>query len=118
MKDNKVNFWGIPMIPSILIWLITPAVSFYLLESLTHDVFETMGWPLIGLNLIFYYLVYGFVLILSKRSWISLSVGSLLMMIIGLANYFVIEFRSVPIYPWDIFSLQTDFFFTISIHYF
>lgn len=98
---------GIPTIPSILIWIMTPAVSFYLLESLTHDVFENMGWPLIILNLVFYYLVYGLILIISKRSFISLSVGSLLMMVVGLANYYVIQFRSIPIYPWDIFSLNT-----------
>ena len=37
-----------------IIWGIgTPAVSFFLLESLTHSVAEDMEWPLILLNLIF-----------------------------------------------------------------
>ena len=28
-------------------------------------------------------------------------------MIVGLANYYVIEFRSAPIMPWDIYSIGT-----------
>ncbi len=98
---------GIPMIPSILIWLVTPAISFYLLESLTHVISENMDLPLILLNLLIYYFVYGMILIISKRSWISLSLGTAFFMIAGLANYFVIEFRSIPIYPWDFLSLKT-----------
>lgn len=104
---KKLEKLGIPMIPSILIWLVTPAISFYFLESMTHVVSENMTWPIILLNLMIYYLIYGLILLLSKRSWVSLSVGSLFFMIVGLANYYVIEFRSVPIYPWDIFSLKT-----------
>lgn len=96
----------IPAIPSLLIWLAAPAVSFYLLESLTHSVSENMGVPLIILNLVFYYLVYGLILVISKRSWVSLSLGTLFFMIVGLVNYYVIDFRSVPLYPWDIFSIK------------
>lgn len=98
---------GIPKIPSIILWLITPAVSFWLLETLTHSVGEDMELPIIALNLVFYYLVYGLILVLSKRSSTSLSLGSLLVMIIGLVDYYVIQFRSVPLYPWDILSVKT-----------
>ena len=99
--------FGIPMIPSVFIWLVTPAICFYLLESLTHDVFENMNPSIIHLNLIFYYLFFGLLLVITKRSWLSLSLGSFLTMLVGLANYFVIEFRSAPIYPWDLLSLKT-----------
>ncbi len=98
---------GISEIPSIFIWLVTPAVSFWLLETLTHSVSEDMELPIIALNLAFYYLLYGLILVLSKRSFISLSLGSLLVMIVGLVDYYVIQFRSVPLYPWDIFSVGT-----------
>lgn len=98
---------GIPKIPSIILWLITPAISFWLLETLTHSVGEDMGFPIIALNLVFYYLVYGLILVISKRSFISLSLGSFFVMIIGLVDYYVIQFRSVPLYPWDILSVKT-----------
>lgn len=98
---------GIPKIPSIILWLVIPAVSFWLLETLTHSVGEDMEFPIIALNLAFYYLLYGLILVISKRSFISLSLGSLLVMIIGLVDYYVIQFRSVPLYPWDILSVKT-----------
>ena len=65
----------IPKIPSILLWLVTPALSFFLLETLTHSVAEDMELPLILLNLVFYYLLYGLILAVSKRSWVSLGLG-------------------------------------------
>lgn len=107
MNTKKFYNLGIPPIPSALIWIVTPAISFYLLESLTHVISENMDAPLIALNLVVYYLIYGTIFVISKRSWISLSIGSLFFMMVGLANYFVIEFRSIPIYPWDFFSLKT-----------
>ena len=97
----------IPKIISILFWLVIPPVSFWLMESLTHSVSETMEWPLILLNIVFYYLLYGFILVISKRSKVSISLGSLIVLIVGLLNYYVIKFRSVPVYPWDIFSVRT-----------
>ena len=97
----------IPKIPSILLWLATPAISFWLLETLTHSVAKDMEFPLIALNLVFYYLLYGLLLVISKRSFVSLGLGSLLVMIIGLVDYYVIQFRSVPLYPWDILSVKT-----------
>ena len=97
----------IPKIPSILLWSVTPAISFWLLETLTHSVAKDMEFPLIALNLVFYYLFYGLILVISKRSFVSLGLGSLLVMIMGLVDYYVIQFRSVPLYPWDILSVKT-----------
>ena len=105
--ENMFKKIGIPKIPSIILWLVIPAVSFWLLETLTHSVGEDMEFPIIALNLAFYYLLYGLILVISKRSFISLSLGSLLVMIIGLVDYYVIQFRSVPLYPWDILSVKT-----------
>ncbi len=98
---------GIPKIPSIILWVVTPALSFWLLETLTHSVGEDMELPVIALNLVFYYLLYGLILVISKRCFISLGLGSLLVMVIGLVDYYVIQFRSVPLYPWDILSVKT-----------
>ena len=107
VTENMFKKIGIPKIPSIILWLVTPAVSFWLLETLNHSVGEDMEFPIIALNLAFYYLLYGLILVISKRSCISLSLGSLLVMIIGLVDYYVISFRSVPLYPWDILSVKT-----------
>ena len=36
-------------------------------------------------------------------------IGSLLVMGIGIANYYTVCFRSSPILPWDLMSLETAF---------
>lgn len=68
VAENMLKKFRIPKIPSILLWLVTPALSFFLLETLTHSVAEDMELPLILLNLVFYYLLYGLILAVSKRS--------------------------------------------------
>lgn len=99
--------FGFPQALSKILWVVVPALSFWLLESLTHSVTEDMEWPIIVLNLLFYYLLYGILLIVSKRSWVSISLGSFIVMVVGLVDYYVIQFRSVPLYPWDVFSFKT-----------
>jgi phosphoglycerol transferase MdoB-like AlkP superfamily enzyme len=47
-----------------------------------------------------------FLLIFGKLKW-SLRFQSIFFMIVGLANYYVLEFRSAPIMPWDIYSIST-----------
>ena len=89
---------GFLKIFGMILWLVTPVLSFLLLETLTHSVPEDMEWPLIFLNLVFYYLFYGLILVISKRSWVSISLGSLLVMAVGLVNYYVISFRSCLLY--------------------
>jgi phosphoglycerol transferase MdoB-like AlkP superfamily enzyme len=47
-----------------------------------------------------------FLLVFGKLKW-SLRFQSIFFMLVGLANYYVIEFRSTPIMPWDIYSIGT-----------
>ncbi len=97
----------IPQIPSVLIWCIVPVIVFWMSETYTHTVSEDMGWRLILFNLLFYYLVYGIILCIFRRSSVSIVLGTAIWMILGLTNYYVTLFRSVPVYPWDILSIKT-----------
>ena len=92
---------------SLLTMFLIPAALFYLTEAYTHNPFETMLFCIQLLNILFFELVMlvGFFLFGSGR--IALLVQTLLFAGIGLANYFVIEFRSAPIMPWDLLSLTT-----------
>lgn len=95
--------WAVP----VLFTAAAPAVSFFLMESLTHSVFETMEADAVLLNLIFYYLLFLVLFFLTARVKPALYIESILAMTVGIANYFVILFRSTPILPWDILSLKT-----------
>ena len=94
-------------IAKAVITIILPTAAFFLLESMTHVVWETMEIDAVLLNLVFYYLFFLFFFFVSGSTKISLDILLIFTMIVGLANYFVILFRSSPILPWDILSVGT-----------
>lgn len=92
---------------SVLVLLLSPAAAFLLVECFTHNPFEIMTLPIALWNLLFYEMIYLLILSLTHRIGIACLTGDLLFMLIGLLNYYVVEFRSNPIVPWDIYSLKT-----------
>ena len=59
------------------------------------------------LNIVLFELIMGLLLFLFGKLKTALRCQTILFMIIGLANYYVLEFRSAPIMPWDILSIGT-----------
>ncbi len=91
------------LIPMILF----PIANFYLFEWYTHNPWETMKVPIQLLNISFFELLMAlFLFVFGRLKW-SLRLQSIFFMIVGLANYYVISFRSAPIMPWDIYSIGT-----------
>lgn len=91
------------LVPMILF----PVADFYLFEWYTNDPWETMKVPIQFLNIYFFELLMAlFLFVFGRLKW-SLRLQSILFMIIGLANYYVLSFRSAPIMPWDIYSIGT-----------
>ena len=95
-----------PVVKAV-ITIILPTAAFFLLESMTHVVWETMEIDAVLLNLVFYYLFFLFFFFVSGSTKISLDILLIFTMIVGLANYFVILFRSSPILPWDLANNYT-----------
>ncbi len=87
--------------------VLCPIITFYLFEGYTHNPFTTMKFKTQLLNILFYemfgIMLYG----LFRRLRQALLCQTLLFMGIGLANYYVLNFRSKPIMPWDLFSIST-----------
>ena len=100
---------------SILLWTVRniipmflfPILNFYLFELYTHNPWETMKRPIQFLNIYFFELLMIIFLLVFGKLKSSLRLQSIFFMITGLANYYVIEFRSAPIMPWDIYSIGT-----------
>lgn len=99
----------IPLHPAVkvIISALLPTAAFFLMESMTHVVWETMELDAVTLNLVFFYLTGLFLFLISGRTGIALTILLVFTGIVGLANYFVILFRSSPILPWDLLSLGT-----------
>lgn len=106
---EKLKAFGLTRkkLPSCLALLICPIITFYLFDLYTHNPLTAMNMKTQVLNIVFYQLM-GFLLFgVLKYVRLALMLQSVFFMIIGLVNYYVLNFRSAPIMPWDIFSLKT-----------
>ncbi len=89
----------------IVFAVVLPYVNLVLLEWFTHNPWETMSFGAFILNMPFYYLFLLLFFFLTGSLRTALCIESIFSMILGLANYFVILFRSTPILPWDLYSI-------------
>lgn len=84
-----------------------PIFNFYLFELYTHNPFKDIKISIQLLNIfLFELLMLILFLIFGRLKW-ALRFQGIFFMLIGLANYYVLSFRSAPIMPWDIYSLKT-----------
>ena len=91
----------------VLPWLVFPCAASYLMETFHHNPFENMNIYVQVLNIIIFVAVALLLwMITGSRKW-ALRIESIISLIIGLADYYVIEFRGIPILPWDIYSVKT-----------
>lgn len=93
-------------IPGILWMFVLPPASFYLLEAYSHNGFE-MSPILQVVNILFFYLLFGLLFLITGRGKIAGMIGCSIPMAVGIANYYVVCFRGSPILPWDFLSLGT-----------
>lgn len=101
MKINKRK------IIDTLLLVILPIFIFYTMEWLLRNPFEKMRFPIQLLNIAFFELFAFFLFFATKRLRLALRMEAVIALLIGLINYFVIQFRSNPVMPWDIFSIRT-----------
>lgn len=102
MEDIKVN-----KLKNIVPLVLFPVIIFYLFEWYTHNPFTTMKVQIQLLNIVLFELIMALLLFLSGSLKRALRCQTVIFAVIGLANYYVLEFRSAPIMPWDIFSIGT-----------
>lgn len=93
-------------VTSVLIYLVFPPSVLWALENYTH-VIEDLAPMILGLNLLFFYLLFAVCIFLTGSIKSGMTAGILIPMIFGLANYFVVQFRGNPILPWDFLSIGT-----------
>ncbi len=91
---------------SAILCVLLPAAAFFALENYTH-VISDLEVPIIVLNLLFFYFLYGFLTFLSGSVRLGYVLATLVPMLFGLTNYFVVSFRGSPIVPWDLLSIGT-----------
>ncbi len=103
---QKLKVWAKRIAPYIFLILI-PAANCYLLDFFTHNPFKTMAPHIHVMNLLLFFFMALFLFALTGRLRAALMIQTVFCAVYGLAGYFVLEFRGVPIQPWDLFSLDT-----------
>lgn len=94
-------------IRNIIPMFLFPIVTFYLFEWYTHNPWETMKIRIQFLNIFFFELVMVIFLMAFGKLKTALITETAFFMVYGLANFYVLSFRSAPIMPWDIYSIKT-----------
>lgn len=91
---------------SAVLYLLLPFAVVCALENYTHVITDLAPLILV-LNLLFFYVLYGLLAALTGSVRVGFSLATLVPMLFGLANYFVVGFRGSPIVPWDLLSIGT-----------
>ncbi len=90
-----------------LFLIVIPILIFYTMEWFLRNPFEKMRFPIQLLNIAFFELFAWLLFFAIGSARFALRTEAILALIIGLVNYFVVQFRSNPVMPWDIFSIRT-----------
>lgn len=92
---------------SCIALLICPTLTFYLFDLYTNNPFTDMHFRIQLLNIAFYLIMEMLFLGIFRHARIAMMLQTGIFMILGLANYYVMNFRSIPIMPWDVYSVKT-----------
>ena len=104
VRKCRIN-WGKAV--SIVLLLILPVIIFYAMEFFLRNPFERMRVGTQLLNIAFFEVFALGLFFATKSVRIAIRVEAILALFVGLLNYFVVQFRSNPVMPWDIFSIKT-----------
>ena len=91
---------------SAMLYLLLPLAVVCALENYTHVITDLASLILV-LNLLFFYVLYGLLTALTGSVRMGFRLATLVPMLFGLTNYFVVSFRGSPIVPWDLLSFGT-----------
>ena len=92
---------------NILLLIILPIIIFYTMEFFLRNPFEKMRVGIQILNIAFFELVALVLFFVAGSVRVAIRIESVLALLIGLTDYFVVQFRSNPVMPWDIYSIKT-----------
>lgn len=104
----------------IVLFTVVLAAEFVLVECYEHNPFVEVRSEAFFFNILLVELLGYFLFFLFGKLKVALWIVSPVVMIFGLVNHYVMEFRSTPFVPWDLFSIGTaasvvgDYTFTVS----
>ena len=90
-----------------LIFTIVPIVLFYLMEAFEHNAYMEVRSLAQFYNIFLFELIAWLLFFITGSGRLALRIETVVALVYGLVNHYVMAFRSTPFVPWDIFSIQT-----------
>lgn len=84
-----------------------PVLAFYLLEFYEHNPFTEVRTEAQWLNILLFELLAWGLFFLMKKAVCAIRTELIAVLVFGLINHYVNEFRSTPFVPWDLLSVKT-----------
>lgn len=91
----------------VLIFSIVPILLFYLMEAFEHNAFEEVRSLAQVYNIFLFELIAWLLFFITGSGRVALRIETVVALVYGLVNHYVMAFRSTPLVPWDIFSIKT-----------
>ena len=106
-KKNDILKKAGSSIITLLLVILPPAACFYLMEWYSHNPFMVVRPWAQFFNIVLFLLVTIVLFLLTGKLKTAHRIVYGVAMIYGIANSYVVRFRTNPIVPWDIFSWKT-----------
>lgn len=86
---------------------VVPALLFYLMEFYEYNPFVEVRTEAAIFNVLILELLGWGLFFVCKNARISLTILSVITMLFGITNHYIMRFRSTPFVPWDLLSIKT-----------
>ena len=99
-----------PLLETIVKLLIIVGLPFWLMgitEMVNENSIWLMGKTQIWLNYVCYMVVFLVLYAITNQIRIAAILETIIMVVFGIANMYVLRFRGSPILPWDLYSVKT-----------
>ena len=107
MREKKMSSNRLIRVCEILAFILIPALTFYLMEAYEHNPFAEVRAEAQLFNILLFELLAWILYFVTNRMHWALRIELALAMVFGLVNHYVVQFRSTPFVPWDIYSIGT-----------
>lgn len=91
----------------VLVFSIVPILLFYLMEAFEHNALEEVRSLAQVYNILLFELIAWLLFFITGSGKVALRIETVVALVYGLVNHYVMAFRSTPLVPWDIFSIKT-----------
>ena len=92
---------------TVIVMLGVPILSYVMLEGFADGVLALNSVAIVMFNILFVYIIEAVLLLITFSPRFACSLTVLICGLVGFAECMVIQFRSLPIMPWDLLSIGT-----------